>query len=411
MMHYYTLLIRLCSLTLIFVRVKSSFWSAFSIGNLRPRFNKQFIRQNNHYNDTENSQATEKLQEQEESTKHARETLNKLLKIFKPLQHDRNISNFYDSAGKANEEYKKAKNVNTKKKMRRPPYDTKVQEKSLKYEEEEEKTTPKSKSNDEYSVKESQAVALEKFPPIHHEINTPKSCNRKEKLIRHRKDHDKMKRVKYQQHGMQEMKTHKSNIYNRNGENMKRRRSKKQFVPLNHYLKPQTSKPIIEYTTLTPVDKKYIQRTPPSYTGLKSILQESYGDSHFGHNYEYGEGSLGMINSRKAHKNRKNNKNHKLNVTNKTYLTGEGNKQEFDLPKIIYTDCSSITGKRSNCREDLTVNGELIVKGLDQKRRKGTLVKEAILKHPTKEKMETSLEKIFPLKSVIRRYTINKVRK
>ena len=86
-------------------------------------------------------------------------------------------------------------------------------------------------------------------------------------------------------------------------------------------------------------------------------------------------------------------------------------RQKPDLPKLIHTDCSSIKGKSSDCREDLTVDGELVVKGLNLKGRNGTLVKEAILKHPAKENIETSLEKIFPLKSVIRRYTINKVKK
>ena len=76
---------------------------------------------------------------------------------------------------------------------------------------------------------------------------------------------------------------------------------------------------------------------------------------------------------------------------------------------IPYYGCPNKTNSHSNCSEDVLVDGQTVMKDLLINENKGMLLKSA--KEHLKGNEEMFLEKLFPLRSVIRRFSFNKVKR
>jgi len=76
---------------------------------------------------------------------------------------------------------------------------------------------------------------------------------------------------------------------------------------------------------------------------------------------------------------------------------------------IPYYGCPNKTTSHLNCSEDVLVDGQTVVKDLLINENKGKLLKYA--KQHLKGNEEMFLKKIFPLKSVIRRFSLMKIKR
>ena len=76
---------------------------------------------------------------------------------------------------------------------------------------------------------------------------------------------------------------------------------------------------------------------------------------------------------------------------------------------IPYYGCPNKTTSHLNCSEDVLVDGQTVVKDLLVNENKGKLLKYA--KEHLRGNEEMLLEKLFPLRSVIRRFSFNKIKR